>query len=369
MKINETAGVTEKTQLLESVTQQNQFVSGSRDVAALFRIAENETYSPDKLLSVPQKNIDTKNSPFIKINTKSGFNDITVINSRKNLPTPRENENISENPKFKDPIYARGLEDESDDYAFSSYPKSSQKLQLGGIRAKLEHFYDITGNEKATFRGLYGSDKGDKEFNFDGTGIGLELEVKQKGYLVNQKPEIPLPIDNGTNYFFEQRNINVAPNNGNLSVVIALEGVKAGLKYERGKGFGLGTLEFNDGAITTNIVDFTKKYPYIAIPVYAAVASAAVTGGYFLNKGKDEFNIDLGNITVYKNETEKGNLKVGISPSITLTGNENFTKAFKVPGAAASVLYKYDNNLTLNFNGGYNPVDGPHVFAGAAMKF
>ena len=68
-------------------------------------------------------------------------------------------------------------------------------------------------------------------------------------------------------------------------------------------------------------------------------------------------------------ETDKDNLKIGLSPSFSLTGAEKFTQAFSIPGAAASILYKHDNNLTVSLNGGYNPVDGPHGFGGAAMKF
>src|SRR5690606_38061105 len=100
--------------------------------------------------------------------------------------------------------------------------------------------------------------------------------------------------------------------------------------------------------------------PFIAIPVVAAIAGGIVTGAYFLNKGNEPLNLNFGNIIVYNKEKEKSHLKLGLSPSLTLTGAEKFSSAFNMPGVQAKVLYKYDNNLTLDVGGGYNPVDGPN---------
>jgi len=330
----------------------------------------NEVFPYQKPFSEDQRLISEKEkvNTFIRIDPEKNFRTIGVISvadQANSLNQVTINSKLA--PEFLNPV-ERGLEDDSDQYAFSAYPKQEKRFMLGKVKARLESFESITGNDHGTFRLLYGDSKGDKKFNFDGFSIGLDAEVRQSSFLTNKRPEIYLPA-NPENYFFEKDKMDLLTGYGNINLNVALEGVKVGIGYDKLNGISLSKLEFYDGAITTNLVDFTKDKPYIAVPIAAALAGGVVAGGYFLNKGKEPLNINLGNIIVYNRETETDHLKIGIAPSLSLTGAEKFVQAFSVPGVQAKFLYKHDNNLTIDVGGGYNPNDGANVFAGAAMKF
>lgn len=349
-------------------------VKADSSFTQLIKEKKTDAFSADHTAISKSETVSAK--PFIKINPGASFKEITYVSNRSgtNRPDYSNEENCSSITNCKSifkplPIEDRGLDNESDEYAFSAYPKSDKKFQLGIIKSKLESYTDMTGVEHGTFRVQYGNTTGDKKFNFDGASIGLELEARQNTYQVNQQPEILLPVDNNSNYFFEQRNLSVDHNHGNLTGVVSLEGVKLGIKYEKNQSISISNVEFHEGALTTNLVDFSKKYPYIAVPLATVLAGGIVTGGYFLSKSTGPINLNLGNVVVYRNDSEKNKIRVGISPSLTVTGSEKFLQAFKIPGGAASILYKYDDNLTLNLNGGYNSLDGFHTFAGVAMKF
>jgi hypothetical protein len=319
-----------------------------------------------------------KPEPFIQINPKASFSEITfvsesIVRGMGTAVPPKENNNLTPeifNKLFKPlPVTDRGLDDDSDEYLFAAYPKSNKKYQLGPVKAKMESFQSITGLDKGTFRILYGSTTGDKKFNFDGAAIGLEVEARQNSYLVNHQPEISLPVDNNSNYFFEQRNLAVDHSHGSITGVFALEGIKIGVKYEKNQPIGISNVEFHEGGLTTNLIDFAKKYPYIAIPVATVIAGGAVAGSYFMTKKTGPMNINGANIVVYRYDEGKNNIRVGISPSLTVDGSEQFIHAFKMPGGAASVQYRYDDNLAITLNGGYNIVDGLHAFAASSMRF
>jgi hypothetical protein len=349
--------------------------------AAAGQTADSAAFSADR--DNISKPVTASPEPFLSINPRASFREITNVtrrpdNTRMLAAAAPESEKDKENRLslknwqsiFKElPVTDRGIDDESDEYAFSSYPKSSKKYQLGFIKAKMESFQNITGIDQGTFRILSGNTTGDKKFNFDGAAIGLELNVRQNAYAVNTNPQVLLPVDNNSNYFFEKRNLDFAENNGNLTGVFSLEGVKLGIRYEKGQGLSISNVEFHEGALTTNLIDFAKNYPYIVIPVATAVTSGLVAGSYFLTKKTGPLNLNMGNITVYRLDSDDHDLRVGISPGLSIDGSEKFTSAFKLPGGAASVLYKFHEDFTLSLNGGYNIVDGPHFFAGSALRF